>query len=124
LNSLLIERFSADERKRIGVHSCPGGGRRSTRSAGHSKDGQRIFVGVIDPIDPRVERPQEAGDRMLEAAGHVAPERLGTTDDCRFAPFSDDTSRSRETVFAKIRSRVSGTALAAKILSAKILGVA
>ena len=53
---------------------------------------------------------------MLEAAEYIAPDRLGTTDDCGFAPFSDDTSRSRETAFAKIRSRVLGTALAAKML--------
>lgn len=38
--------------------------------------------------------------------------------------FSDDTSRSRETAFAKVRSGVSGTAPAAKMLAAKILGVA
>ena len=73
-------------------------------------------MGVIDSIDPRVESPQEVRDRVLEAAEYIAPDRLGTTDDCGFAPFSDDTSRSRETAFAKIRSRVSGTALAAKIL--------
>jgi 5-methyltetrahydropteroyltriglutamate--homocysteine methyltransferase len=82
----------------------------------HSKAGQRIFVGVIDPIDPRVESPEEVRDRVLEAAEYIAPERLGTTDDCGFAPFCDDTSRSRETAFAKIRSRVLGTALAAKML--------
>ena len=39
--------------------------------------------------------------------------RLGTCDDCGFAPFSDDTSTSRETAFAKIRARVEGTHLAA-----------
>ena len=39
-------------------------------------------------------------------------EQLGTTDDCGFAPFSDDTSTSRDTAFAKIRARVLGTALA------------
>jgi 5-methyltetrahydropteroyltriglutamate--homocysteine methyltransferase len=38
--------------------------------------------------------------------------------------FSDDTPRSRETAFAKVRSRVSGTAPAANMLAAKILGVA
>jgi 5-methyltetrahydropteroyltriglutamate--homocysteine methyltransferase len=153
LNSLLIERFSAAERKRIGVHSCPGGDRRSTHSADipyaellpslfrlpagnfylqlaserdrrlalriirdHAKDEQRIFVGVTDPLDARVESPEEVRDRVLEAAEYIAPERLGTTDDCGFAPFSDDTSRSRETAFAKISSRVAGTALAARML--------
>lgn len=41
---------------------------------------------------------------------------FGTTDDCGFAPFCDDTSTTRETAFAKIRSRVQGTALAAQEL--------
>ena len=33
LNNKLIERFTAEERKRIGVHSCPGGDHDSTHSA-------------------------------------------------------------------------------------------
>ena len=82
----------------------------------HSKPGQRLFVGVIDPIDPRVETPEEVRDRVLEAAEYIQPDRLGTTDDCGFAPFSDDTSTDRETAFAKIRARVAGTALAARAL--------
>jgi 5-methyltetrahydropteroyltriglutamate--homocysteine methyltransferase len=82
----------------------------------HSKDRQRIFVGVTDPLAARVESPEEVRDRVLEAAEYIAPDRLGTTDDCGFAPFADDTSRLRETAFAKIRSRVSGTTLAAKML--------
>jgi len=53
---------------------------------------------------------------VLQAAKHIALEQLGTTDDCGFAPFNDDTSRSRDTAFAKIRSRVAGTLLAAKVL--------
>ena len=138
LNSLMIDRFSGDERKRIGIHSCPGADRRSTHSAevdyaellpslfrlqagnfylqlasepdrkrvlkiirNHSKDGQRIFVGVTDPLDPHVETPDEIRDRVLEAAEYIPPNRLGTTDDCGFAPFSDDMSRSREVAFAK-----------------------
>jgi 5-methyltetrahydropteroyltriglutamate--homocysteine methyltransferase len=43
-------------------------------------------------------------------------EQLGSTDDCGFSPFSDDTSTSRETAFAKIRARVRGTALAAEMI--------
>jgi 5-methyltetrahydropteroyltriglutamate--homocysteine methyltransferase len=82
----------------------------------HSRDGQRIFVGVIDSLDPRAETPEEVKDRVLEAAEYIPLDRLGTTDDCGFAPFSDDTSRSRETAFDKIRARVAGTALATKIL--------
>jgi 5-methyltetrahydropteroyltriglutamate--homocysteine methyltransferase len=77
---------------------------------------QRIFVGVTDPIGPRIETAEEVRDRILEAAEFIAPGRLGTTDDCGFSPFGDDTSTSRETAFAKIRARVAGTALAAKAL--------
>ena len=55
-------------------------------------------------------------DRILEAAAHVPVDQLGTTDDCGYSPFSDDTSTSRDTAFAKIRARVEGNALASKIL--------
>ena len=153
LNNLALERFSAEERKRIGVHTCPGADRVSTHSAEidyaellpslfelkatnfyiqlaserdrprvlkmireHAKDEQRIFVGVIDPLDPRIETPEEVRERVFEAAEYIPLERLGTTDDCGFAPFADDMSRSRDTAFDKIRSRVVGTALAAKAL--------
>lgn len=153
LNNLALARFSARERKRIGVHTCPGGDRDSTHSADadyaellpslfelmlgnffvalagekdrirvlkiirdHLKPGQRVFVGVIAPIDPRVETPEEVRDRVLEAAEYIPVEQLGTTDDCGFSPFSDDTSTTREKAFAKIQARVAGTALAAEIL--------
>ena len=79
----------------------------------HSLDSQRIFVGVIDPIDPRIETEEEVRDRVLEAADHISVDRLGTCDDCGFAPFADDVSTSRETAFAKIEARVRGTRLAA-----------
>jgi 5-methyltetrahydropteroyltriglutamate--homocysteine methyltransferase len=42
--------------------------------------------------------------------------QLGTTDDCGFAPFADDTSTAREIAFEKIRARVEGTVLAAREL--------
>jgi 5-methyltetrahydropteroyltriglutamate--homocysteine methyltransferase len=149
LNNLALSRFSAEERERIGVHTCPGGDRDSTHSAEvdysdllpslfqlkagnfyvalagendrkhvleiireYRKPDQRVFVGVIAPIDPRIETPEEVRDRVLEAAEYIPVEHLGTTDDCGFSPFSDDTSTTRETAFAKIRSRVLGTALA------------
>jgi len=82
----------------------------------HARPGQRIFIGVIDPIDPRVETPEEVCERVLEAAEYIAPERLGTTDDCGFAPFGDDTSTPREVAFARIRARGAGTALASREL--------
>jgi 5-methyltetrahydropteroyltriglutamate--homocysteine methyltransferase len=77
---------------------------------------RRIFVGVTDPIDPRVETPEEVRDRVLEAARFIDPSRLGTTDDCGFSPFGDDTSTSRDTAFAKIQARVTGTAMASSAL--------
>lgn len=153
LNNQVLNRFTAKERERIGVHTCPGGDRDATHSADvdyadllprlfaldagnfyiqlasekdrrrvltlikkYARPDQRIFVGVIDPINPQVETPEEVRDRVLEAAEFLPIERLGTTDDCGFAPFSDDASTSRETAFEKIRARVVGTELAAKRL--------
>ena len=82
----------------------------------HLGPSQRVFVGVTDPIDPRVETPDMIRDRVLEAAKVLPVDRLGTTDDCGFAPFADDTSTARETAFAKIRARVEGTELASRAL--------
>jgi 5-methyltetrahydropteroyltriglutamate--homocysteine methyltransferase len=78
---------------------------------------QQVFVGVVAPIDPRIDTPEEVRDRVLEAAKCIPIEQLGTTDDCGYAPFSDDTSTSRDTAFAKIRARVEGTALAADMIA-------
>lgn len=153
LNNLALSRFSAQDRARIGVHTCPGGDRDSTHSADvdyaellpglfelragnfyialagendrtrvqkiirdYMKPDQRVFIGVVAPIDSRIETPEEIRDRVLEAAQYIPVEQLGTTDDCGFSPFSDDTSTSRDTAFAKIRARVLGTALAAEII--------
>jgi 5-methyltetrahydropteroyltriglutamate--homocysteine methyltransferase len=80
------------------------------------KPGPRVFVGVVAPIDPHVETADEVRDRVLEAAEYIPVGQLGTTDDCGFSPFCDDTSTTRDTAFAKIRARVAGTALAADIL--------
>ncbi len=150
LNNQVLDRFSAEERLRIGVHVCPGGDRDSTHSADvdyatflpdlfkmnvgrfslqmasepHPKRILRlvsqladshhlVFVGVIDPINPAVETVSQVRDRVLEAASLLSKEQFGTTDDCGFAPFADDTSTARETAFMKIRARVEGTALAA-----------
>jgi 5-methyltetrahydropteroyltriglutamate--homocysteine methyltransferase len=79
-------------------------------------DDRRIFVGVTDPIDPRVETPEEVRDRVLEAARFIDPSHLGTTDDCGFSPFGDDTSTSRDTAFGKIQARITGTAMASSAL--------
>jgi 5-methyltetrahydropteroyltriglutamate--homocysteine methyltransferase len=153
LNNAVLDRFTEDERKRIGVHTCPGGDQDSVHSldvdyaellpklfqlragrfyvqlaseadpervlkliSDHSQSDQVIFVGVIDPIDPVVETPEQVRDRVLRAAEHIPVERLGTCDDCGFSPFADDTSTSRDTAFAKITARIKGTRLAAEAL--------
>ena len=155
LNNRVLGRFSAEERKRIGIHTCPGGDLDSTHSADvdyaellpslfevlagnfyiqlasesdrkrvlgiirdNLRPGQRVFVGVIDPINPQVETAEEVRDRVLEAAELIPVSQLGTCDDCGFSPFGDDTSTARDTAFAKIRARVEGTALAAEKLGA------
>ena len=82
----------------------------------YMKPDQRIFVGVVAPIDPKIETVEEVRRRVLEAAEYIPLDQLGTTDDCGFSPFCDDTSTSRETAFAKIKARVEGTALAARTL--------
>ena len=155
LNNLALSRFTAEERAKIGVHTCPGGDRDSTHSAEvdyadllpalfqmkvgnfyialagekdrvqvlkiirrYLKPEHRVFVGVVAPIDPHVETPEEVRDRVLEAAQYIPVGQLGTTDDCGFSPFSDDTSTTRDTAFAKIRARVLGTAMAEEQLGA------
>ena len=85
----------------------------------HVKPDQRIFVGVVAPIDPHIESPEQVRDRVLQAADYIPMDQLGTTDDCGFSPFSDDTSTSRDTAFAKIRARVLGTAMAAEMIEGR-----
>jgi 5-methyltetrahydropteroyltriglutamate--homocysteine methyltransferase len=82
----------------------------------YRKPDQHVFVGVTAPIEPRIDSAEEVRDRLLRAADYIPADRLGSTDDCGFAPFCDDRSTSRDTAFAKIRARVQGTALAAQLL--------
>jgi len=154
LNNKVLNRFSEEERKKIGVHSCPGADHDSPHSAdisyadllpllfelnadnfyleyGGEKDkrsvlasikenirpNQRLFIGVTNVNDSRVETPEEIRDTILEAAEIISPQQLGTTDDCGFSPFADDISTSRDTAFAKIKSRIEGTKLAEERLS-------
>src|SRR5437879_4098970 len=156
LNNLALSRFSPEERRRIGVHTCPGNDLDSTHSgdvdyaellpslfelkagnfyvalAGekdrrhalriirkYRKPDQRVFVGVTAPADPRIETPEEVRDRVIEASEYIPVEQLGTTDDCGFAPFCDDTSTSRDTAFAKIQARVLGTRLAERLIGGR-----
>jgi 5-methyltetrahydropteroyltriglutamate--homocysteine methyltransferase len=81
-----------------------------------ASDKRLIFIGVVDPIDPMVESAAQVRDRVLEAASFLPVEQLGTTDDCGFAPFADDTSTARDTAFKKIQARVEGTELASREL--------
>jgi 5-methyltetrahydropteroyltriglutamate--homocysteine methyltransferase len=157
LNNRVLDGFTAEERTKIGIHTCPGGDQDSTHSAdvdyaellpalfrihvgsffvqlssepdrqrvlkilgAHAKDGRRIFVGVTDPISPRVEKPAEVRDRILEAAKFIDPAHLGSTDDCGFSPFGDDVSTSRDTAFAKVRARVEGNAMASQELGGQV----
>ena len=149
LNNNVLSRFTKEERKRIGVHSCPGGDHDSTHSADipyqsllpllftlnannffleyagekdkrsvletikeNIRPGQRVFLGVTDVLNPRIETPEEVRDTILDALEVIPAEQFGTTDDCGFSPFADDLSTSRDTAFEKIRSRIEGTKLA------------
>src|SRR5918997_6887374 len=127
LNNQVLDRFSPEERRDIGIHTCPGGDCDSVHSkdvpyeklltrmfdihAGyfliqcaseddkekvyrlcgeHSRDDQMCFIGVIDPLTPEGETPEQVRDDLLAAAKHIPVERLGATDDCGFSPFSRD----------------------------------
>ena len=149
LNNQVFNRFTDEEREKLGVHVCPGGDHDATHSADvdyrafipklfdlnvrsfylqlasesdpvrvlktikqHLKPHQRIFIGVIDVINPRIESSEEVMDRVLEAAQFIPLHQLGTTDDCGFSPFCDDRSTTRQIAFGKIRARVEGTRMA------------
>ncbi len=83
----------------------------------HIQPDQTVFVGVIDPINPAVETPDQVCGRILLAAKYLPVSQLGTTDDCGFAPFADDTSTSRDIAFEKISARVAGVKLADRQLT-------
>lgn len=153
INNRVLDGLTAEERARVGVHTCPGGDRDSTHSAdidygellpglfrmnvntfyvqlaseadregvlgilgAYATGERRVFVGVTDPINPRIETPEEVRERVIEAARFIDPANLGTTDDCGFSPFGDDRSTSRDTAFAKVKARIAGTAMASKEL--------
>ncbi len=165
LNNRAIDRFSAEERSRIGIHTCPGGDRDAVHSADvpyndllptmfqmnagyfliqlaserdkdpvyesigkHSREdangvAQMAYVGVINPLNPRVESPEEVRDALVRAANFIPKERLGATDDCGFSPFSIDEKPShgspdfaRDVAFQKITNRVQGAKMAAEKL--------
>ncbi|MCF0065119.1 cobalamin-independent methionine synthase II family protein [Dyadobacter chenwenxiniae] len=78
----------------------------------HISPNQRVFLGVTDVLNPRIETPQEICDLLVEASEYIPVAQLGSTDDCGFSPFADDISTAREIAFAKIKARVDGTKLA------------
>ena len=165
LNNRVIDRFTAEERRDIGVHTCPGGDCDSTHSAdvdyaellpsmfglnagyflmqlASERDRERIydlcgrysredangvpqvcFVGVINPQNPRVETAEQVRDALVSAANYIPRERLASTDDCGFSPFSIDVKpkhgspdAARDIAFRKITARVQGTDMASEQL--------
>jgi methionine synthase II (cobalamin-independent) len=173
LNNRVLDRFSAEERAKIGVHTCPGGDRDSVHSADvpyrnllpemfklnagyfliqlaserdrdavykligeHSRDDangvpQMCYLGVTVTQSPRPESPQEICDQLVRAADFIPKERLGSTDDCGFSPFSIDEKPNhgspdyaREIAFQKIANRVQGTSMAAEKLGIGIPALA
>jgi methionine synthase II (cobalamin-independent) len=166
LNNRVLARFAAEERKKIGVHTCPGGDRDSVHSADvpynnllpsmfqmnagyfliqlaserdkdpvyrsigeHLRDdaegvAQMAYTGVINPGNPRIESAEEVRDALVRASNFIPKDRLGSTDDCGFSPFSIDEKPNhgspdyaREVAFQKIKNRVEGTRMAAEKLS-------
>jgi methionine synthase II (cobalamin-independent) len=165
LNNRVIDRFSAEERRNIGIHTCPGGDCDSVHSkevpyekllskmfdlnAGYfliqcssEEDKEEVyrlcgkysredangvaqvcFIGVINPLSPQVETPEQVADDLLTAAKYIPKERLGATDDCGFSPFSRDVKPShgspdfaRDVAMQKIRARLEGARLASEKL--------
>jgi methionine synthase II (cobalamin-independent) len=165
LNNRVLARFTAEERAKIGIHTCPGGDRDSVHSADvpynnllpsmfqinagyfliqlaserekdpvyqsigeHLRDdadgvAQMAYIGVINPGNPRVESAEEVRDALVRASNFIAKERLGSTDDCGFSPFSIDEKPNhgspdyaRDIAFQKIKNRVKGAQMAAEKL--------
>jgi methionine synthase II (cobalamin-independent) len=162
LNNRVLDRFTAEERASIGIHTCPGGDRDSVHSADvdyndllptmftmnagyfliqlaserdrdrvykligeHLRDdangvAQMAYLGVINPLNPRVESPEEVRDALVRASNFIPKERIGATDDCGFSPFSIDEKPNhgspdfaRDIAFQKITNRVAGARMAA-----------
>ena len=84
---------------------------------------QFAYIGVINPLNPRVESAEEVRDALVRASNFIPAERLGATDDCGFSPFSIDEKPNhgspdyaRDVAFQKIANRVQGASLAAEHL--------
>jgi methionine synthase II (cobalamin-independent) len=165
LNNRVLDRFSAEERRNIGVHTCPGGDMDSVHSkdvpyeklldrmfelnAGYfliqcasEEDKEKVyklvgensrddangvpqvcFMGVINPLTPEVETPEQVKDDLVTAARYIPVERLGATDDCGFSPFSRDEKPkhgspdyARDVAMEKISNRIEGARMASEEL--------
>jgi len=85
---------------------------------------QVAFIGVINPLDPRVETPEEVAESLVQASKFIPVDQLGATDDCGFSPFSVDAKPkhgggpdfARDIAFQKIAARVKGAKLASEKL--------
>ena len=84
---------------------------------------QVCFIGVIDPLNPRVETAEEVCADLVLASKYIPMARLGSTDDCGFSPFSIDVKPkhgspdvARDIAFEKITARVKGTRMASEEL--------
>ena len=84
---------------------------------------QMCYLGVTVTQSPRPESPQEICNQLVRAANFIPKERIGSTDDCGFSPFSIDEKPNhgspdyaRDIAFQKITNRVLGTRMAAETL--------
>jgi methionine synthase II (cobalamin-independent) len=84
---------------------------------------QMAYIGVCVTQSPRAESPQEICDALVRASNFIPKERLGSTDDCGYSPFSIDEKPNhgspdyaRDVAFQKITNRVEGTRMAAEKL--------
>jgi methionine synthase II (cobalamin-independent) len=48
---------------------------------------QVAFIGVINPLDPTVETPEQVAADLVLAAKHIPTDQLGATDDCGASAF-------------------------------------
>jgi len=85
---------------------------------------QVAFIGVTNPLDPKVETPEQIAEDLMEASRYIAKDQLGATDDCGFSPFSIDQKPkhgspdfAREVAMKKIKARVEGAKMASEKLA-------
>jgi methionine synthase II (cobalamin-independent) len=88
---------------------------------------QVCFMGVINPLTPEVETPDQVKEELLTAATYIPVERLGATDDCGFSPFSRDVKPqhgspdlARDIAMNKIAARLEGARRASTVLESKL----